>query len=386
MISAQKGHLFFSGGLDLQEADKLKGLNDLLLIQLSDYCFTNSIPLFIEADGARRKSLKAPAPHEPAIPHFCTKVCVVAGLSAIGKPFTDEIVHRAAIFGKLVGIELNEIITWNHLFKYLTHPEGGLKSIPENAEKILFLNQCDQIEDQDQLLEIAIRCRAFYDHVLISSFKQSDKGLFIFAHFGKIAGVLLAAGEAKRFCSPKQLQNWNGKSFIRQIVEKMNLTILEPRFAIVGAYQQLIFNEIHDLNIQLITNDAWQTGQASSVTRAINLVSEDCEAVIFLLVDQPQVTVEMINELIKLYAISRSAIITHQFNGQYRHPVLFSRQTFPYLKEIKGDSGGRQLFSIFDPVTIPIKDPFLAFDIDSPSDLEKFTAMYQDKNSDKGPE
>ncbi len=29
---------------------------------------------------------------------------------------------------------------------------------------------------------------------------------------------------------------------------------------------------------------------------------------------------------------------------------------------------------------------FLAFDIDSASDLEKFTAMYLDKNSNKGPE
>jgi probable selenium-dependent hydroxylase accessory protein YqeC len=66
--------------------------------------------LLIEADGARGKSLKAPATHEPVIPEACTLVLPVVGLDVLGRPLTEEYVHRPQIVSEAAGIRLNQTI------------------------------------------------------------------------------------------------------------------------------------------------------------------------------------------------------------------------------------------------------------------------------------
>ncbi len=67
--------------------------------------------MIIEADGARKLPIKAPAEHEPVIPEFVNTVITVIGLSGLGKPLTEEWVHRPGIlffscrsaFGRQIG-------------------------------------------------------------------------------------------------------------------------------------------------------------------------------------------------------------------------------------------------------------------------------------------
>ena len=56
--------------------------------------------LLVEADGARRLPLKAPAAHEPVIPAWASSVIVVAGLSGLGKPLSTDWVHRPERFDR----------------------------------------------------------------------------------------------------------------------------------------------------------------------------------------------------------------------------------------------------------------------------------------------
>ena len=69
------------------------------------------IPLLVEADGARRSSLNAPGEEEPPIPHFVNGVVVVAGLSGLPKPLSQETVHRPEIFSQLSGLKIGHLIT-----------------------------------------------------------------------------------------------------------------------------------------------------------------------------------------------------------------------------------------------------------------------------------
>jgi molybdenum cofactor cytidylyltransferase len=59
----------------------------------------------------------------------------------------------------------------------------------------------------------------------------------------------------------------------------------------------------------------------------------------------------------------------HSFNGQTRHPILFSRNTFPELLKIEGDQGGRQLFNLYSPLKIKLEDSIMAVDVDTMNDL-----------------
>jgi probable selenium-dependent hydroxylase accessory protein YqeC len=60
--------------------------------------------LLIEADGSRGRPLKAFGSHEPQIPAGVTTVVQVAGLSALGQPLTESVVHRAGILCEALGV------------------------------------------------------------------------------------------------------------------------------------------------------------------------------------------------------------------------------------------------------------------------------------------
>ena len=131
-----------------RQDNRTEGVDKDILFWLRAETKKLNIPLLIEADGSRQRPLKAPTVHEPAIPDFVDSVLVVAGLSGLGKPLTDETVHRPEIFAELSGLKINETITSEALIRVLIHPNGGLKSIPPQTRRMVLLNQADTPELQ----------------------------------------------------------------------------------------------------------------------------------------------------------------------------------------------------------------------------------------------
>lgn len=60
--------------------------------------------VLIEADGSKRLPLKYPAAHEPLIHPLSDLVVLVAGLSALGRPWQD-VCHRVALAAKALGVD-----------------------------------------------------------------------------------------------------------------------------------------------------------------------------------------------------------------------------------------------------------------------------------------
>ncbi len=93
------------------------------------------IPLLIEADGARQNSLKAPTEDEPPIPDFVDRVVVMAGLSVLEQPLSQETVYNPEIFSKLSCPPVGQVITPEAIIRLLCHPQGGQKNIPPAASR-----------------------------------------------------------------------------------------------------------------------------------------------------------------------------------------------------------------------------------------------------------
>ena len=99
--------------------------------------------IIIEADGAARRPLKAPAPHEPVIP-ACTNWAIgVLGLSVLGKPLDADNVFRPELVANISGLKKGMGITGETLCSVLVHRHGIFKGTPAAAQKIAFLNQAD---------------------------------------------------------------------------------------------------------------------------------------------------------------------------------------------------------------------------------------------------
>ncbi len=97
--------------------------------------------LIVEADGARGTRLKAPGDNEPVIPPCADVVCVVASLDAIGRPLDDRTVHRAERVSRITRVIPGSMITASMIVDVLCHPEGGMKGMPANAERVAVLTQ-----------------------------------------------------------------------------------------------------------------------------------------------------------------------------------------------------------------------------------------------------
>ena len=214
--------------------------------------------------------------------------------------------------------------------------------------------------------------KKYYDHILLC--QVIDGNLTINAHWGKIGCVILAAGSSSRFGSPKQLAQYKGRSFIENIIDTSLKVNFSERLVVLGFAYETILRKINNYDINIINNPDWEAGQSESVKLGVNyLIFKNVNAILFLLVDQPQISSSMINKVLTEFAYNKPNIIVHDYHGQNRHPILFSHKVFQELLKIKGDKGGRQLFDKYSPKKIELSDDYLAIDVDTYDDLMKLS-------------
>lgn len=117
-------------GIDPERVDALSRIADLVLV---------------EADGARGRSLKVPAPHEPVIPKTARWVIVLAGLDSLGRPLEEALVHRLSLVLEAAGRREGETLDEEAFVKVLTSRSGYLSRTPKSSRTAVFLNKAELI-------------------------------------------------------------------------------------------------------------------------------------------------------------------------------------------------------------------------------------------------
>jgi len=352
--------------------DRISGLDFGQLAELKKIADGRGLSLLIEADGAHQKPLKAPANHEPAIPDIVNTVIVTAGLEGLNNPLEEKFVHRPELFSQISGLEIGKTVTIDALGKALTHPSGGLKNIPVNARKIALLNQADTPELQSQGKLLAEKILPAYDAVVIASLKATHEPIpenrLVHAVHEQIAGIILAAGGSSRFGPPKQLLDFHGKPFVRAIAEKAVSAGLDPVVVVTGSNGNDVKQAVDGCQVRVVENPEWEKGQSTSIRAGLSVLPSKCGGVVFLLSDQPQVTVEVLRSLVEYHSRDLPAVLAPYVNDKRANPVLFDRETFDDLLNLKADQGGRAIFSKFSPAYMDWADDRLLMDVDTPED------------------
>jgi probable selenium-dependent hydroxylase accessory protein YqeC len=97
----------------------------------------------VEADGARGRSLKVPAAHEPVVPSSATLLVVVAALDVLGRPLDEEAVHRVGLVGAMAGVPAGAPVDETAVAAALRAPGGYPSRFREGLRTAVFLNKAE---------------------------------------------------------------------------------------------------------------------------------------------------------------------------------------------------------------------------------------------------
>ena len=101
--------------------------------------------IFVEADGARGKSIKAPADHEPVIPRSTDLVIGIVGADALGVSLDNEHVFRPERLAVLCDMPPTDPVDARVLAHLVAHPLGLFKNVQLRCRRIFFANKMDRV-------------------------------------------------------------------------------------------------------------------------------------------------------------------------------------------------------------------------------------------------
>jgi molybdenum cofactor cytidylyltransferase len=100
-------------------------------------------------------------------------------------------------------------------------------------------------------------------------------------------------------------------------------------------------------DLRIVYNPDWAEGQSTSVHTGLRGLSPGIGAALFVLADQPRLSVEVINAVLQGRRETLAPIVAPTYGGQRGNPALFDRDLFPELLKTTGDVGGRGLIQAY---------------------------------------
>ena len=327
-----------------------------------------------EADGARLLPFKAPADHEPVITSSTTLVVPVVGIDVVGRPLDATHVHRPERVAALTGAELGQTVTPELIAAVLAHPQGGLKGVPPHARAVVLVNKArteGEITTASHLADLLLNTPRI-EAVAIGTVQKDDPIRLVKS---RVAAVVLAAGESRRFGRLKQLLAWDdGETLLARAVDVVLASQARPVVVVLGCQAEDCHAALGDRPVTVVVNPDWAQGQSTSLQAGLAALPENVGGALFHLADLPRVTPAVINALMARHAATLAPVVWPEYENRRGNPVLFDRATFPALRKVTGDVGGKSVLMAYARTgtaeRVAVEEPGVLFDIDSPQDLQ----------------
>lgn len=188
-----------------------------------------------------------------------------------------------------------------------------------------------------------------------------------------ISAILLGAGTSSRFGNKnKLLQPFKNSILIEHIVKIITSVSMSEVLVVTGFEHDKVFKAIEKYDIQIVYNEEFETGIASSIKCGVLAASDETEGYMICLGDMPNITQEYILKLMNAFSQSGcSSIIVPAIGKRKGNPVIFPKVFRGELLQIRGDKGARAIIekNAGLVVEVPIKEERLLDDIDTMEDL-----------------
>jgi molybdenum cofactor cytidylyltransferase len=148
----------------------------------------------------------------------------------------------------------------------------------------------------------------------------------------KINGLIVAAGLSGRMKTFKPLLPYRGKSFVQNIVHKLN-SVCNKIIIVTGYKANEVEENVNDLNppskIEFVLNPDFEKGMFTSLQKGIS-EAKDCDWILYHFVDQPGVMINFYQEFITQID-SKHNWIQPSYDNRHGHPILIRQDLFDLI-------------------------------------------------------
>ena len=197
---------------------------------------------------------------------------------------------------------------------------------------------------------------------------------------GRVAALLLAAGESSRMGGPKALLPWRGATLLRYHVSTLHQAGLYPIIVVLGHGAQELEPSLKGApGVKLVFNPCYHRGKTTSIKAGLEvLCASETESILVLNVDQPRTPVT-IGAIVGEHRRSASLITVPTYRGKGGHPVVFSVALLEELMEISEDTQGLKAVTRGhkeDTRMVEIDSPEVLLDLNTEADYRRALEEY----------
>lgn len=194
-------------------------------------------------------------------------------------------------------------------------------------------------------------------------------------------GVILAAGDSSRMGQPKALLPWRRGTFLSSAIRL--LTAHTDLVIVVAGRNVQQIEPIADANAAyLVVNRDPDRGQFSSLQIGLQeVLNRGRDSAIITLVDRPpaltQTVHQLRNEYLNLIRNDQTWAVVPEFQGKHGHPIIVGRELIGLVIDAPATANAREIMHANQShiAYIPVTDPFVTMNIDTPEDYERLCAL-----------
>ena len=159
-----------------------------------------------------------------------------------------------------------------------------------------------------------------------------------------VGGLVLAAGEGRRFGGPKQLAEVGGIPILERVLRAMEgVPGLRPLVVVLGARADEVRAGVELGAFRAVVAPDWAEGQAASLRAGVAALG-GVDEVLVCLGDMPFVTPPVIAGTLA-HGGGGAAAVRASYGGVPGHPVLLREPVLRRVPGLRGDAGARGLLA-----------------------------------------
>ena len=180
--------------------------------------------------------------------------------------------------------------------------------------------------------------------------------------------IVLAAGNSVRFQGIKLFEAIEGRPMYQYVIEKA-IQVKADKIIVVTQFEE-IKNWAEEKNLTVVMNPNSAAGISGSIRLGIS-ADDTADAYVFMVCDQPFITVESINGLLKGFYDSEKGMACVKIGQRLGNPCVFSKKYKDDLLALEGDAGGKKVLcsKLEDVFYYCVENEWELMDVDSKEDF-----------------